>query len=144
TGLMQLMPRTAKLVAKKIKAKVRHSNDLTEPELNVRLGTYYLRSVYDDLAENPVLATAAYNAGPHRVRKWLPETGKPMEADLWVELVPFNETREYLRRVLAYSVIYDMRRGLDAPRRISERMPAVVSLEDASRIAEQKASAPRS
>ncbi|MCB1735421.1 MAG: transglycosylase SLT domain-containing protein [Gammaproteobacteria bacterium] len=144
TGLMQLMPATAKRVAKQINTSVRHSSDLTEPELNVRLGTYYLRSVYDDLAENPVLATAAYNAGPHRVRKWLPETGKPMPADLWVELVPFNETREYLRRVLAYSVIYDMRRGLETPRRISERMPAVVSLEEANRIAEQKASSPRS
>lgn len=144
TGLMQLMPRTAKLVARKINAKVRGHRDLTEPELNVRLGTYYLRSVYDDLGGNPVLATAAYNAGPHRVRKWLPESGHPMAADLWIELIPFNETREYLRRVLAYSVIYDMRRGLDEPRRISERMPAVMSIEDANRLAKQHRSDARS
>lgn len=144
TGLMQLMPATAKLVAKEIKADLRSHHDLTEPELNVRLGTYYLRSVFDDLAKNPVLATAAYNAGPHRVRKWLPESGKPMPADLWVELIPFNETREYLRRVLAYSVIYDMRRGLEAPRRISERMPNVMSLEDANRLAEKNGSGAKS
>lgn len=143
TGLMQLMPRTAKQVAKKVKVRVRSHRDLTEPELNVRLGTYYLRSVFDDLSGNPVLATAAYNAGPHRVRRWLPEDGEPLAADLWVELVPFNETREYLRRVLAYSVIYDMRRGLETPRRITERMPSVMSLEDAARVADQNGGASR-
>ena len=78
----------------------------------------------NELHEHPVLATAAYNAGPHRVKRWLPEEDVP--ADLWIETVPFTETRTYLRRVLAYTVIYEQRLGLK-PKRLQERMPPVRS-----------------
>ncbi|PVV12604.1 MAG: hypothetical protein B6D72_07405 [gamma proteobacterium symbiont of Ctena orbiculata] len=65
--------------------------------------------IYRQLQESPVLATAAYNAGPHRVISWLPEESQA--SDVWIETVPFRETREYLKRVLAYTVIYSYRLG---------------------------------
>lgn len=74
------------------------------------------------LGQSDVLATAAYNAGPHRVTRWLPPHTLP--ADIWIELVPFNETRGYLRRVLAYTVIYEKRMGKN-PTRLQERLHPV-------------------
>jgi soluble lytic murein transglycosylase len=110
-GLMQLMPKTAKEVAKDLSETINFPDELYQPELNIKLGTSYLNKVYRQLQENPVLATAAYNAGPWRVQAWLPE--KTQAADIWIETVPFHETREYLKRVLAYTVIYNYRLGLD-------------------------------
>jgi soluble lytic murein transglycosylase len=110
-GLMQLMPKTAKEVAKDLSETINYPDELYQPELNIKLGTSYLNKVYRQLQENPVLATAAYNAGPFRVQAWLPE--KTQAADIWIETVPFHETREYLKRVLAYTVIYNYRLGLD-------------------------------
>ena len=74
------------------------------------------------LGDSAVLATAAYNAGPHRVTRWLPEETLP--ADIWIELVPFKETRGYLRRVLAYTVIYEKRMGM-RPKRLEQRLHPV-------------------
>lgn len=122
-GLMQLMPSTGKAVAKKLKLPIRNTEQLMEPDTNIRLGTYYLRQVLDRFNDNPVLATAAYNAGPHRVSKWFPQEGT-VDADIWVENMPFHETRQYVRRVMAYSVFYDQR--LDkAITRLNERMPII-------------------
>ena len=94
-----------------------------EPDTNIRLGAYYLRQVLDRFNDNPVLATAAYNAGPHRVSKWFPESGT-VDADIWVENMPFHETRQYVRRVMAYSVFDDQRldKGIT---RLNERMPII-------------------
>jgi soluble lytic murein transglycosylase len=108
-GLMQLMPKTAKQVARELKQSPVKLDDLYRPEVNIKLGTGYLSKVYRQLQESPVLATAAYNAGPHRVRSWLPEQSQP--SDIWIETVPFKETREYLKRVFAYTVIYSYRLG---------------------------------
>jgi soluble lytic murein transglycosylase len=108
-GLMQLMPKTAKQVAKELKHTPLKLEDLFKPDLNIRLGTGYLNKIYRQLQENPVLATAAYNAGPHRVKSWLPD--QPQATDIWIETIPFHETREYLKRVLAYTVIYNYRLG---------------------------------
>jgi soluble lytic murein transglycosylase len=108
-GLMQLMPKTAKQVAKELKQSPVKLEDLYQPEVNIKLGAGYLNKVYRQLQENPVLATAAYNAGPHRVRSWLPEQSQA--SDIWIETVPFKETREYLKRVFAYTVIYSYRLG---------------------------------
>jgi soluble lytic murein transglycosylase len=108
-GLMQLMPRTAKSIARRIKRRSPGRRALLTPETNIELGTAYLQRVFKQLDDHPVLATAAYNAGPHRVRKWLPDEVLP--ADLWVEGIPFRETRTYTQRVLAYSIIYDQRLG---------------------------------
>lgn len=108
-GLMQLMPRTARQVASKTKLGPVTSKDLYLPNINIELGASYLSQVYLQLQENPVLATAAYNAGPYRVLKWLPDEAQA--TDVWIETVPFHETREYLKRVLAYTLIYTQRLG---------------------------------
>ena len=121
-GLMQLMPATAKFIARKEKLSPPKRSQLTRPELNITLGTAYLNHVYQKLGEHQVLATAAYNAGPSNVMKWLPDTTLP--ADIWIELIPFSETRRYTERVLSYAAIYDQR--LKQPlQRLSARMPPV-------------------
>jgi soluble lytic murein transglycosylase len=113
-GLMQLMPKTAESVAKELQLSITDLDELYQPELNIKLGTGYLNKIFRRLQENPVLATAAYNAGPWRVVNWLPK--QTQAADIWIETVPFRETREYLKRVLAYTVIYNYRLGEDPSR----------------------------
>ncbi len=122
-GLMQLMPRTAKSVARKLKNGPFRKQQLFTPKINIRFGTAYLRQVLDQLGEHQVLATAAYNAGPHRVKSWLPES--ETDAALWIETIPFKETRTYVQRVLAYAVIYEKRLG-KKPSRLIDRMPPVI------------------
>ncbi len=121
-GLMQLMPATARFIARKEKLQAPALAQLIRPELNITLGTAYLSHVYQQLGEHQVLATAAYNAGPNNVLKWLPESVLP--ADIWVELIPFNETRRYTERVLSYAAIYDQRQNLPL-QRLSTRMSPV-------------------
>ncbi len=121
-GLMQLMPRTARSTARKLKIGVPKRNRILQPDTNIRLGTAYLRVVLNELGQNQVLATAAYNAGPSRVRRWLPT--KAIPADLWIATVPFEETRGYLKRVLAYTVIYQQRLG-QKPGRLTDSMPPI-------------------
>ncbi len=128
-GLMQLMPSTGKAVAKQLKYPMKSTAQLLEPDTNIRLGAYYLRQVLDRFDNNPVLATAAYNAGPHRVKRWKPQQGEEVEADIWVENMPFHETRQYVRRVMSYSVFYDQRLQR-AITRLRERMPTVVTPEN--------------
>lgn len=122
-GLMQLMPGTAKDVARKLAMPVPGKGDLHDPETNMRLGSAYLGDVLARFDGNEVLATAAYNAGPGRVNRWLPK-GETLPADIWVDTVPFTETREYCRAVLHYATVFDWRlRGESKP--LSERMPMV-------------------
>jgi len=122
-GLMQLMPATAREVAKNVlKTPPPRRKDLFEPDTNIALGSAYLKQMKGELGDSAVLATAAYNAGPHRVTRWLPK--KTLPADIWIELVPFKETRGYLRRVLAYTVIYEKRMGMQ-PTRLQERLHPV-------------------
>jgi len=124
-GLMQLMPATARILARrKLGLRRLPGSRLLDPVVNIRLGSAYLQELKKKLADNPVLATAAYNAGPRRVDRWLPTS--PLEADIWVELIPFKETRRYLRRVMSYTVIYDKRLGRK-PRRLKERMKPVLA-----------------
>ena len=108
-GLMQIMPKTGKLIAKLINKPLKSSNELLQPQRNIQLGSAYLKHVYQQKQNNLVLATASYNAGPHRVKRWLPE--KPIETDIWIENIPFNETRHYTSNVLAYSAIFDYQRN---------------------------------
>lgn len=122
-GLMQLMPATARNVARTVlKRKPPRRSELFKPDTNIALGSAYLGQMKDKLGNSAVLATAAYNAGPHRVARWLPERILP--ADIWIELVPFRETRGYLQRVLAYTVIYEKRMGR-APTRLRDRLHPV-------------------
>jgi soluble lytic murein transglycosylase len=122
-GLMQLMPATARNVARDVlKRKPPRRSDLYQPDTNIALGSAYLKQMKGELGGSPILATAAYNAGPHRVSRWLPTRVLP--ADIWIELVPFHETRGYLRRVLAYTVIYEKRMGRE-PVRLRDRLHPV-------------------
>lgn len=108
-GLMQLMPGTAQLVAKKQQVALNGQASILEPHTNIQLGTRYLRMMLDTYEEHPILATAAYNAGPGRVKKWLPNSH--MSADAWIETIPFKETREYVKNVLTYTIIYQQLLG---------------------------------
>ncbi|MBP9721857.1 MAG: lytic transglycosylase domain-containing protein [Gammaproteobacteria bacterium] len=109
-GLMQLMPATAQKLAKSNKIPYRNQLSLLNETTNIRLGSAYLQKMLDENKGNPVLATAAYNAGPGRVKKWLKDN-KPIATDIWIELVPFYETRDYLKRVLTNTAIYRSRLG---------------------------------
>ena len=122
-GLMQLMPRTGRLVARRLRLRPPSRRRLLEAPVNVRLGTHYLRAVLDRHGGHQALATAAYNAGPHRVRRWLPAK-HPLDADLWVEAIPFDETRRYVKNVLAFAAVYDHRLGYPL-KRLTDRMPPV-------------------
>jgi len=135
-GLMQLMPATARHVARKLLKHKRapRRRDLADPDINIELGTTYLSDVLERLEQNPVLATAAYNAGPHRVSRWLPQRQLP--ADVWIELIPFRETRQYVKRVFTYAVIYDHRRQEEIVR-ISQRLQPIHGA-SAQRTAQQK------
>lgn len=103
-GLMQLMPRTAKYVAN-LQGQKNWRGDLTDAGTNIGLGTHYLRYVMNRFDDHQVLATASYNAGPHRVDNWLRET--ETDADVWIDTIVFTETRRYVRAVLAYAAIYE-------------------------------------
>lgn len=118
-GLMQIMPNTGRSIAGNVGVQIRNNNDILRPETNTRMGTYYLRRNLDGFQGHSVLSTAAYNAGVGRVRSWLPRSGA-MDPDIWVELIPFNETRSYVERVFAYRIFYAVRMG--------ERPPALTAL----------------
>lgn len=122
-GLMQLMPRTARLTARLLKLPIRGKHDILKADKNIQLGSGYLKQLLDKHNGNQVLATAAYNAGPHRVKKWLRATND-VPADLWVETIPFHETRKYVKNVLAFTTIFDRR--LDGQNiKMTDRMPDV-------------------
>ncbi len=125
-GLMQLMPRTARSTARQLRMGSPKKSKILQPDVNIRLGTAYLRVVLNELGQNMVLATAAYNAGPGRVRGWLPK--KTIPADLWIATVPFDETRGYLKRVLSYTIIYKQRLGQKPERLIDSMSPIQPSI----------------
>jgi len=122
-GLMQIQPRTARTVARKMRVKYRGKHSLLSADTNIKLGTGYLQQMLKRLNNQYALATAAYNAGPHRVQNWLPDT-QPMDAVRWIETIPFSETREYVSNVLAYTTIYQYLMH-DQYTRLSNRMPPV-------------------
>ncbi|GGJ81452.1 transglycosylase SLT domain-containing protein [Pseudomonas matsuisoli] len=105
TGLMQLMPATARETARRFDIPLTNINNLVLPDTNIQLGAAYLSQVHAQFNGNRVLASAAYNAGPGRVRQWLKDA-RHLAFDVWVENIPFNETRQYVQNVLSYAVIY--------------------------------------
>ncbi len=111
-GLMQLMPATARATAKKHSIPLPRLDDLFQPETNIALGTAYLSEMYFKFDRNRAFASAAYNAGPHRVTRWLEQRGH-LPLDAWIETIPFKETRNYVQNVLAFRVIYGQRAGQD-------------------------------
>ena len=103
-GLMQVMPRTARFVAAKIGLRNYRPATVTDVQTNVTLGTGYMRLVLDQLG-HPVLASAAYNAGPTRARRWR-DAERPLEGAIYAETIPFGETRDYVKKVTANAVFY--------------------------------------
>ena len=107
SGLMQVMPATARWTAKKIGLTSFKPHQITDRDTNIAIGTGYLKLVLDDFAGSMPMAAAAYNAGPSRPRNWRGQSGGPvLEAAIWAENVPFPETRDYVKKVLANTTIY--------------------------------------
>lgn len=109
-GLMQIMPATAAWIARQLGEKRKGKVDVNHPETNVRYGSFYLKRVLDDLQGSPVLATAAYNAGPGRARRW--QAATPLEGAIYIETIPFPETRDYVKKVMANAMHYGQRLGM--------------------------------
>jgi soluble lytic murein transglycosylase len=107
-GLMQIMPQTGKQIAKHLNERWRGSSSLDNPETNIKYGAYYYQRLLKKFDGNYALALAAYNAGPERVKKWLPKADS-VPADIWIETIPYHETRDYVSTVITYALIYQQR-----------------------------------
>ena len=130
-GLMQLLPGTGALTAKRLGLPWQGGESLYDPSTNIRLGTAYMRQMLDRYDGKPYIAIAAYNAGPAPADRWR-DARATLEPDFFVETIPYKETRDYVARVLAFSVVYDWRlNGNAAP--LSERMLGRLVTEPARR-----------
>lgn len=130
-GLMQLLPATARAEAHKRGLRYPGASGLFDPDANIRIGIAHLASMLEKHGGQPFLATAAYNAGPTPVARWLAQR-PPNDVDLWIETIPYRETREYVARILAFAVIYDWRlHGNAAP--LTARARGLVVAEKARR-----------
>lgn len=107
-GLMQVMPSTAKHLADSLHEDWRGEFSLFNPQLNLRYGSMYYKQLLQQFNGNHVLAAAAYNAGPNRVKRWLPESAA-LPGDIWLESIPYKETRSYVSSVLFYTLVYQQR-----------------------------------
>ncbi|MBI5891940.1 MAG: lytic transglycosylase domain-containing protein [Nitrosomonadales bacterium] len=103
-GLMQIMPDTARWVARQIGMKGYRKGLIHQVDVNVKLGTYYMKTVSHQFDDNPVLASAAYNAGPTRAQQW--RGTQPLEGAIYVETIPFDETRDYVKKVMSNTHYY--------------------------------------
>ncbi|MFI3188312.1 lytic transglycosylase [Crenothrix sp. D3] len=124
-GLMQIMPETGQQIARKMNEPWQSASSLFNPDTNIRYGTFYYKQMVNRFNGNFALAAAAYNAGPHRVDQWLP-SGQWMPADIWIETIPFKETRKYVTSVLSYAMIYSQRLQSNALK-IKKLLPDVQS-----------------
>ena len=115
-GLLQLLPATARNVARRNGWPRPSLEDLYQPETNLRLGAAYLREQRENFGGRFVLVLGAYNAGPGAVKRWLPSA--PLETDVWVENVPYNETRAYIQRIIWHSTVFGWQAS-GKPQRIS-------------------------
>ena len=107
-GLMQVLPATGMQVARKLGLPWGGGDSLYQPETNIALGTAYLRQMHDRYGGQPYFAIAGYNAGPAPLQRW--QSQRPgMDPDFWIETISYKETRDYVARVLAFSVLYDWR-----------------------------------
>ncbi|MFT4712420.1 MAG: soluble lytic murein transglycosylase [Candidatus Azotimanducaceae bacterium] len=105
-GLMQMIPSTAKMTARRHNLRPPSSNTLIDPETNIQLGTSHLGTLLRRFNNNRILASVAYNAGPRRVQQWLDPA---LPVDVWIETIPFTETRNYVQNVLMFAAIYGNR-----------------------------------
>ncbi|MDO9206388.1 transglycosylase SLT domain-containing protein [Methylotenera sp.] len=109
SGLMQLMPATAKWVAKRMGMNGYNNSMIHEISTNIEFGTYYMRYALDLMGGQAVMATAGYNAGPSRAKRWM--ASGPLEAAIYIESIPFTETRQYVQKVMANAQLYAPRLG---------------------------------
>ena len=109
SGLMQIMPATARWIAQRLGIKGFDPSEMRDPAKNIQFGAYYLKHVQTTLDGSPVLATAAYNAGPSRAQRW--RDSAPMESAVYIESIPFAETRDYVKKVMSNAMYYAARFG---------------------------------
>ncbi|HEX7061079.1 MAG TPA: transglycosylase SLT domain-containing protein [Woeseiaceae bacterium] len=126
-GVMQLMPTTGARTAAELGLPWAGVATLTDPRSNIRLGTKYIAKMLERFDGNVVLATAAYNAGPNKVDEWLPRSEHALDARIWIENIPYDETRAFVRRVLFADTIFHWRLTGE-PARISAEIEAVAPL----------------
>ncbi|WP_223668979.1 transglycosylase SLT domain-containing protein [Kangiella shandongensis] len=110
-GLMQVMPSTAKAYSRKFKIPYSSRRDLLKPHVNIEMGSRYLELRNKQMGNNPIYASAAYNAGKHRIDLWK-EFGRH-STDIWIESIPYTETRDYIKKVMTYRAIYALKLGID-------------------------------
>ena len=126
TGLMQIMPATARWIAQKIGMKSYRQTLLSQLDTQFKLGTYYMKTVLSSLDNSPVLASAAYNAGPSRARKWRGESA--LEGAIYIENIPFDETRAYVKKVMSNTMHYS--RLFGHPTRSLKQRLGVIAAKD--------------
>jgi peptidoglycan lytic transglycosylase len=124
-GLMQLMPATGRRLAANLDMVLESSDALQDPRVNLTLGSAYLSRMLQRFNGSEPLATAAYNAGARRVDAWLPQSGA-LSGDVWVDTIPYWETRGYVRRVMSEAVIFDWRLHA-ASKRLSTRLGMITA-----------------
>jgi len=132
SGLMQLMPATARWVARKIGLRDYSWSRVTDVVVNATLGTAYLKHVLADVDGSPVVAAAGYNAGPRRAHRW--RDARPIEGAIYAESIPFNETRDYVKKVMANTVLYSAVLG-GSMRTLKERLGVIAPRSSIERIA---------
>lgn len=121
-GLMQIMPGTARWAAHKLGLKSYRRTLIHQLDTNLRLGTYYMKAILTQSGNNPALASAAYNAGPLRALQWRGE--QPMEGAIYIETIPYEETRDYVKKVMSNTTYYARQFG-DPPRSLKQRLGTV-------------------
>jgi soluble lytic murein transglycosylase len=122
SGLMQIMPDTARWAANKLGLKSYRNALIHQLDTNLRLGTYYMKTVLSQAENNPVLASASYNAGPLRALQWRGD--QPLEGAIYTETIPYDETREYVKKVMSNTFYYADQFGV-APRSLKLRLGVV-------------------
>lgn len=123
-GLMQIMPATARWLARKLGMRDYRNSLIHQLETNLKLGTYYMKTVLASFDNNPVLASAAYNAGPSRARHWRGDT--PLEGAIYAETIPFDETRDYVKKVMSNTMYYAKLFG-QPPRSLKQRLGVIAA-----------------
>ena len=108
-GLMQVAPKTAKMIARQENIRLKNTHDILRIDNNIRIGCKYFKLMLNRYKQNPILAMAAYNAGPNRIENWLSKDS--MTADSWIESIPYKETRNHIKNVLTYTIIYQQLLG---------------------------------
>lgn len=123
-GLMQIMPATARWVARKLNMSHYRNDLIHQLDVNLKLGTFYMKNVLNSLDSNPVLASAAYNAGPGRARHW--RGNRPLEGAIYAETIPFDETRDYVKKVMSNTSYYARLFG-QPPQSLKQRLGIIAA-----------------